>query len=122
VHLVVNVLIIETGPMGKYEDPLFSHGTRDLLEYLSSRTSSNVVTVIGGGDTVAATHSFGILNFSHLSTGAASNFTLLCGRPLPGLDAIPDAVEEASPTISLSSMIIEKAGTEEQSSGKKYFF
>lgn len=43
-----------TGPMGMYEREPFSHGTAKLMETVASMTSLGCCTIIGGGDTVAA--------------------------------------------------------------------
>jgi phosphoglycerate kinase len=79
-----------TGPLGRYEDPVFAHGTNELLRYISSRTSQGATTVLAGSDTASAAQACGATSFSHISLGGSSTLMMLAGKPLPGVDAIPD--------------------------------
>ena len=74
------------------EDPTFANGTTEILNYMCKRTSGGAITVVAGGDTVAAAHSVGALNLSHISMGGGASLMLLSGKALPGIAAIPDEI------------------------------
>ena len=78
--------IIWNGPMGIFEMPKFSNGTREITECLNV-SKSNIV--IGGGDTIAALNKFGFNNKkAHISTGGGASLEMMEGKELPGLKAI----------------------------------
>jgi phosphoglycerate kinase len=78
--------IIWNGPMGMFEDSRFAAGTKAIAEAV---TNSSALTIIGGGDTIAAINQLGIQNnFSFVSTGGGAMLEFLAGNRLPGLDAI----------------------------------
>jgi phosphoglycerate kinase len=80
--------ILWNGPMGVFEVPTFATGTRGLAEIVGR---SNAVTVIGGGDTVAAIEQMGVADrMTHISTGGGASLELLEGRVLPGVAALQD--------------------------------
>ncbi len=77
------------GPMGVWENPLFESGTHKIACAIAD---SQALSVLGGGDTLAAIDAFGMSrDFSYLSTGGGAALELLGGRKLPGL--IPLALE-----------------------------
>lgn len=77
------------GPMGVYENLCFAKGTREMAMTLAG---SRGITVVGGGDSIAALKDAGVANrISHLSTGGGASLEFLEGRPLPGIEALLDA-------------------------------
>jgi len=84
--------IIMNGPMGVFEFPKFAKGTMDLINALADLTKEKgVTTVIGGGDSVAATEQSGRAgDMSHISTGGGASLELLEGKQLPGVIALND--------------------------------
>ena len=78
--------VIINGPMGVFEDPKFSIGTKSLYETLAS---NNIETLIGGGDSAASVNALGFGNsFYHISTGGGATLEYLSGKTLPGIDII----------------------------------
>ena len=80
--------VIWNGPLGVFEFPIFSEGTRRIGEVLATLDAT---TVVGGGSTVEAVESLGLVDsMSHVSTGGGSALEFLEGKVLPGIAAIPD--------------------------------
>lgn len=80
--------IVWNGPMGVYEFPKFRRGTRKIAKYVAK---SKAVSVIGGGDTVAAIQELGwTKKVTHLSTGGGASLKILEGKSLPCIDVIED--------------------------------
>ena len=80
--------VLWNGPLGVFETPPFDQGTRRVAEFL---TTVRVTTVIGGGDTAAAIHHFGLEEkMSHVSTGGGASLEYLEGKVLPGIAALPE--------------------------------
>ena len=77
------------GPMGAFELEPFAAGTRRVAEAVAHAPG---VTVVGGGDSVAALARFGLAGaVDHLSTGGGATLALLEGHALPGLQVLEGA-------------------------------
>ncbi len=83
---------IWNGPMGVFEFDKFAVGTEAIARSLASLTKQGVITIIGGGDSVAAVEKVGVADqMSHISTGGGASLELLEGKELPGVVALDDA-------------------------------
>jgi 3-phosphoglycerate kinase len=80
-------MIVWSGPMGFFENPLFEKGTKEIAERIVR--NHKAYKIIGGGDTVAAVSKFGLLDkFDHISTGGGAMLSFLGGEKLPGLKVL----------------------------------
>lgn len=83
------------GPMGVFEKPRFAEGTKAMARAIADATSKGAVSIVGGGDSVAAINLMGIADkFSHISTGGGASLEFMEGRSLPGVEALCDEAEE----------------------------
>lgn len=75
------------GPMGVFEFPNFSNGTKVVAQAL---TEVSGMTVVGGGDSAAAVRQLGFTDskFGYISTGGGASLEYLEGKELPGLVAL----------------------------------
>jgi phosphoglycerate kinase len=80
--------IVWNGPMGVFEFPNFAKGTFSLAKIVAE---SPAVTIVGGGDSVAAVKESGLSDkITHISTGGGASLKMLEGAVLPGLEALDD--------------------------------
>ncbi|KAL3783696.1 hypothetical protein HJC23_000105 [Cyclotella cryptica] len=83
--------IIMNGPLGVFEFKAFEKGTMGIIDILADLTASGSITVIGGGDSVAACEKSGrAKEMSHISTGGGASLELMEGKILPGVAALDD--------------------------------
>ena len=84
--------VIWNGPMGVFEFDKFAVGTEAIARTLADLTKTGTITIIGGGDSVAAVEKVGVADqMSHISTGGGASLELLEGKELPGIAALNDA-------------------------------
>ena len=83
--------VIMNGPMGVFEFEKFKAGTFGIVDILADITKGGAITIIGGGDSVAACELSGRAGeMSHISTGGGASLELLEGKILPGVAALAD--------------------------------
>merc|ERR1711924_524670 len=83
--------VIWNGPMGVFEFEAFAKGTF-IADTLADITGKGCITIIGGGDSVAAVEKAGLADkMSHISTGGGASLELLEGKVLPGVAALQEA-------------------------------
>lgn len=80
--------VVWNGPMGCFEMPNFAKGTFGVCQAVAD---SDSVSIIGGGDSVAAVNKSGLADkMSHISTGGGASLEFLEGKVLPGIAAVRD--------------------------------
>lgn len=95
VEQVVSVLaraktLVWNGPFGAFEMEPFDNGTVEVAEAAAELTAAGkLVTVAGGGDTVAALNVAGVTDrFTYVSTAGGAFLEWLEGKPLPGVEVL----------------------------------
>lgn len=85
--------VLWNGPMGVFEIPEFSQGTKAVAKAMANCLG---VTIVGGGDSAAAITELGLTHsITHVSTGGGASLKLLEGKGLPGIDCISEKEREA---------------------------
>lgn len=84
--------VVWNGPLGAFEYPPFHEGTVEVLKQLSAATRmGHVKSIIGGGETVAATKMIEQpASFSFISTAGGAFLEWLEGKNLPGLEVLQE--------------------------------
>ena len=81
--------IVWNGPVGAFEYSLFEQGTISIAKAIADRTQQGILTVAGGGDTLAALKMAGVSNrLSYISTAGGAFLEWLEGKKLPGIEAL----------------------------------
>jgi len=83
--------IVWNGPMGIFEIDDFSKGTEAVARVVAEATDQGAISIVGGGDTVAALSKYNLLDrVSHASTGGGASLEYLEGKELPGIKILKD--------------------------------
>ena len=81
-------MVLWNGPVGLFEVEPFDQGSKALAQALAAHRS-DIVSIVAGGDTVAAVTAAGVADhITHLSTGGGATLEFLEGRELPGIRAL----------------------------------
>ncbi len=82
--------LVWNGPLGAFETPPFDHATVALARTAAALTKEGqLLSVAGGGDTVAALNQAGVADdFSFVSTAGGAFLEWMEGKPLPGVEAL----------------------------------
>ena len=78
------------GPAGYYENKKFSTGSLSIAKKIAENTNTkSLISIVGGGDTIAAIKNTGLENsFTHLSTAGGAFLESLEGKELPGIKVL----------------------------------
>ncbi len=82
--------LVWNGPLGAFETPPFDRGTIEIARHAAARTKAKqLVSVAGGGDTVAALNQAGVTDdFTYVSTAGGAFLEWMEGKTLPGVAAL----------------------------------
>lgn len=82
-------IILWNGPVGVFEMNSFALGTKTLGINIAKASENGTFSLVGGGDSVAAVHKFGLeRKVSYVSTGGGAMLEMLEGKSLPGITAL----------------------------------
>ncbi len=88
-HLAKARTVFWNGPMGVFEISQFAEGTNEMARVMARRTAAKAVTIVGGGDSVAAVEGLGLADkMTHVSTGGGASLEFIEGKSLPGVEAL----------------------------------
>ena len=82
--------LVWNGPLGAFEMTPFDQGTVAAAKHAAARTKTKkLISVAGGGDTVAALNQAGVAgDFSYVSTAGGAFLEWMEGKPLPGVEVL----------------------------------
>jgi phosphoglycerate kinase len=82
--------LVWNGPLGAFEISPFDHGTVAAAKHAANRTKARkLISVAGGGDTVAALNQAGVSgDFTYVSTAGGAFLEWMEGKPLPGVEVL----------------------------------
>lgn len=86
--------ILWNGPVGVFENPIFSNGTFSIANaIIKATTELGAFSLVGGGDSIFAIKKLGYENkISYISTGGGAMLEILEGKKLPGISSINDEI------------------------------
>jgi phosphoglycerate kinase len=85
-------MVVWNGPVGKFEDKPYRHGTRAIAEAMAA---ARAVTIVGGGETAEAVEELGLADrMTHVSTGGGAFLEYIEGTPFPALAELDERPDE----------------------------
>jgi len=81
--------VLWNGPMGVFENEVFSHGTKAVADKLVEIVDKESIVIAGGGDTASALRNFKLVdNVSHVSTGGGASLEMMSGNQLDAINKL----------------------------------